>query len=242
MWYRDWFQDENYLTVYRHRDETEARATVDLFEQLVRPPAAARVLDLACGTGRHAIELARRGYHVTGVDLSPTLLDIARRQAVSERVAIRFVRDDMRRLALGESFDAVVNLFTSFGYFETDDENAKVIESVARVLVRGGCFMLDFLNAAFVIANVKSLDRTTEGETEITQVRAINNGRIEKTITLASGGDVREYFESVRLFTRDELRSMFDANGLTTVAECGDYDGSPYGIDSPRCILFGRKS
>src|SRR5436190_20649919 len=128
-WYKDWFRDANYRTVYEHRDENEAEASIELIEHVLGRDVHRRVLDLACGSGRHALSFARRGYiDVTGIDLSPTLLAEARHSAEFEGLPVRFFERDMRDIP-EERFDLTLNLFTSFGYFESDEENAAVIEA-----------------------------------------------------------------------------------------------------------------
>jgi SAM-dependent methyltransferase len=241
MWYKDWFQDENYSTVYAHRDECEARITVDLFERIIQPTQPLRILDLACGNGRHAIEFARRGHVVTGVDLSIRLLDIAREQAANEQRHVVFQRDNMRQLSFVNAFDAVVSLFTSFGYFEDDSENNLVIASVSRALVPGGWFMLDFFHAEYVMRNLTPHDEQRRDGMTIVQERSIVDGRIDKEITISTEDGSQTFFESVRLFTFDDLRDMYEQNGFDIAHAFGDYGASEIRSDSPRVILFGRK-
>ena len=241
MWFKEWFQDDRYLTVYSHRDEDEARLTVDLFERTVHPPEYYRILDLGCGNGRHAIEFARRGYRVTGIDLSLPLLNIARRQAEEEHMEILFIHEDMRRLSEFNYFHAVVNLFTSFGYFAEDRENSAVIGSVAHVLKRDGWFMLDFFNAEYVERTLIPYDEKLMDGTTIIQERSIEEKRINKTITIRNGDGENTFYESVRFFTRDELTGMLRTYGFDIMHEFGSYDGTPVQEDSPRVILFGQK-
>ena len=152
-WYQSWF-GEAYLELYPHRDEAEARRAVALLVREGVVKTGARVLDLACGAGRHAVELAQQGARVTGLDLSAVLLKAAR-----ARWPGPLVRADMRYLPLRSgSFDAVLNLFTSFGYFASDEESEGVLRDVARVLVPGGWFALDFLNAPAVRAKLVARD------------------------------------------------------------------------------------
>lgn len=241
MWYRDWFQDESYPIVYRHRDEEEARVTVDLFERTVALPPGARVLDLACGLGRHAMEFARRGYEVTGIDLSGALLRSAEEAAREGGLPIRFQCGDMRRLEEQNSYDAVVSLFTSFGYFMEESENRSVVESVARALRAGGWFMLDFFNAQFVATHLRPRDETAREGCTIIQERRISGGRIEKSISISAEGGDRSFRESVRMYTEQELRAMLEHAGLRVLHAFGGYDASPISPASQRVILFARK-
>ena len=184
-WYKDWFKDANYNVVYEHRDESEAEQMLDLIERTVGHNPARRVLDLGCGPGRHTIAFAKRGYTaVTGVDLSPALLADARAESSKLCLDIRFLERDMRDVP-DETFDLILNLFTSFGYFEKDEDNASVIQNAAKHLAKGGWFVLDFLNSRWVREHFVAHDeRVAPNGTHIEQTRWIENGRIEKRLLL----------------------------------------------------------
>ena len=199
------------------------------------------VLDLACGTGRHAFELARRGYHVTAADLSPTLLAAAARKTQRFGPQLRLVRCDMRRLPFRTGFHAVLQLFTAFGYFNDDRENEHVIAEVARVLRPDGWHMLDFLNAAALSATLTPHSETVTPDARIVQERRINGNRVEKRIRISQHGVEREYVESVRLYTLDDFRTMFARHAMSLEDVRGDYEGAAYAGNSPRCILFARR-
>ncbi|MFQ5652787.1 MAG: class I SAM-dependent methyltransferase [bacterium] len=240
-WYQAWF-GQDYLKVYPHRDEDEARKQVAFVEHVLPLHPLHNILDLGCGSGRHALELSRRGYAVTCLDLSPVLLNLAK-QKNPETCCLRFVIGDMRHLPFEEAFDSVVSFFTTFGYFETDDENLETLKNIERVLKPGGTFLQDYLNKSFVIKNLVPFDRRTENGHEIIQERTYNRTgeRIEKKITLKERGSVREYFESVRLYTLEEMQRLFAMTHLTLEETFGDFDGRPFSEDSPRLILVGRK-
>lgn len=165
-WFEQWFGEE-YLRAYPHRDDEDAERLVGLLDRCGVCRAAERVLDLACGPGRHLTALVRSGASVVGLDLSRALLQAARR-----RGAGTLVRGDMRRLPFrARAFDAVLNLFTSFGYFAADAEHEAVLAEVARVLRPGGRFVLDFLNAQDVRARLVAKDERRSGSTTIVQER-----------------------------------------------------------------------
>lgn len=240
-WYEGWFDSKAYDLVYAHRDVDEAEQLVHLIEDAVTPAPDAHILDVGCGRGRHARIFARHGYTVTGIDLSPEAIAAAREKAQSEGVDITFEQGDMRDPYCDGCADGVVNLFTTFGYFETDAENLRALQAMTTALRPGGWFVQDFLNAPQVKDTlVPSTTRTVNGVT-IEQKRWIDDGRINKEITLDHGDGTDTFYESVRLYTRDELVSLYPDADLELVDTYGSYQGAPHTSDSPRLILVARK-
>jgi SAM-dependent methyltransferase len=241
-WYKDWF-GEDYLELYAHRDAGEADRHVDFVERHLaggeRPRA---VLDLACGGGRHTAALRRRGYRALGVDLSLTLLAVAPR--------VPCVAGDMRRLPFcDESFDWILNFFTSFGYFERERENFRVLEEIVRVLTPGGRFLIDFLNRERVLADLKTheVQEVKGRRVEIERWYDEETRRINKRMHLAGpadgsgGSDTETYLESVRAYSRDEVTIGLRWAGLRVDAVFGDFSGVPFDRDSERLILVGHR-
>lgn len=236
-WFERWFGEE-YLALYPHRDEAEAERAVALLARHGIGTAGQRVLDLACGAGRHARALAGRGAAVVGFDLSHPLLLAARTRGAGD-----LVRGDMRALAFRDgAFDAVVNLFTSFGYFADDAEHAAVLADVARILKPGGRFALDFLNAPRVRATLVPRDeRRTSRQVIVQERRLTPDGRfVEKTIH--TGDDARMFVERVRLFGRDDLEAMLRGAGLAPRHVWGNYAGDGHTDDSERLILIAERA
>lgn len=236
-WFRDWFGEE-YLALYPHRDEEEARQAVDLYRQVSSPQPGSRLLDLACGAGRHLRELRAAGLDATGLDLSLTLLRTARSGAGEDPL----VRGDMRALPFSSgSFGGLTSFFTSFGYFAEASDDRRVVQEMARVLAPGGTFMLDFLNASRVQEDLVPEDcRVVEGN-RVIQVREILDGVVVKQIRIepVAGGPSRHFEERVRLYSCEMLVSLLASAGLVTTARFGDYGGTPYFDRSPRLILAG---
>jgi SAM-dependent methyltransferase len=235
-WFERWFGEE-YLHVYLHHDEEEAERLVGLLAARGWIAGGQRALDLACGGGRHAEALRRRGVRVTGLDLSVLLLGAAQR-----RGGCCYVRGDMRALPFADgSFDVVLNLFTSFGYFARDGEHQRVLRAVTRVMRRGARFVLDYLNAPAVRTTLVPHDEQAFGDAVVVQDRSISaDGRfVEKSIHLSD--DTRTFTERVRLYERGELERMVREVGLRPVEVLGDYDGGPHGPGSPRVILVAEK-
>jgi SAM-dependent methyltransferase len=234
-WFEQWFGEE-YLRLYPHRDDDDAAAAVALIDRC-HPLPGRRALDLACGPGRHAAQLAARGARVVGLDLSLPLLSLARART---RGAVALVRGDMRRLPFRTgSFDIVVNLFTSFGYFADDAQHAAVIAGARALVGRGGVFVLDYLNAAAVRASlVPHEERRVSSQHVVIERRITEDGRyVLKEMHLLDDG--RSFLERVRLFTPEELVRLLEDAGFVVRHRFGSYDGGPAGPGAPRLILIG---
>jgi SAM-dependent methyltransferase len=240
-WYRDWFDSDAYELVYQQRNLDDARRLADLVERVARLEPGAELLDVACGRGRHALLFASRGYRLTCFDLSPNALRTAASRAESSGLAMECVRGDMRALPFEEQFDGVLNLFTSFGYFEDEQDHQRVVDGMARALRPGGFVVQDFLNPAHVAASLVPEDVREEGDLTIRQARWIEDGRINKRITLGRGGEEHVFTESVRLLTLADFERLYAAAGLRLADTFGDYHGAPYEEGSPRLILYARR-
>jgi SAM-dependent methyltransferase len=237
-WYQDWFADKRYLELYGHRDDEEAGQLVTLIEEATGVDKNRKVLDIACGAGRHLIAFARRGYtNLSGQDLSPTL--IAQAQADAGHCQIAFSVRDMRDPIPG-MYDLILNIFTSFGYFATDEENEHVILNCAAALPAGGHFVLDYLNAKHVSSHLVAHDKKQLASGEHVRLeRHIHEGRVIKHITFADGA---EFIESVRLYESQEIEQMFTRAKLYIKTRVGSYEGQPFDeVHSPRLILIAEK-
>ena len=237
-WFESWFGEE-YAALYPHRNDSEAERAVTLIATNLGSRPVKRVLDLACGSGRHARYLGARWW-TSGVDLSEVMLRMAKRG----NVPASLVRADIRQLPYRDSsFDLIVNLFTSFGYFETDAEHEQVMCDVARLTNPGGTFVLDFFNVAEIKRNLEPYDddSSIEGRKVVQRREITADGRfVVKHIGIKDEG--KEFVERVRLFTRDELVAMLGRAGFTVEAAYGDYGGEPFTDRSPRVILFARRA
>jgi SAM-dependent methyltransferase len=236
-WFHHWFGEE-YLRLYPHRDQAEAAAAVRLHLEVSGRPEG-RSLDLACGEGRHLRELRQAGVEAVGLDLSLPLLRLARR---SQTPPPLLVRADMRNLPFRDAaFSAVTSFFTSFGYFSAADDDTATAREIRRVLVPGGRFLLDYLNAAQVRAALvpeETLD-LEDGTAHVT--RSIVGDAVVKRIRISvgPGGRISEHVERVRLYAPDELESLMASAGLIATDRFGDYDGAPFTSSSTRLVLMG---
>ncbi|WP_103029950.1 SAM-dependent methyltransferase [Salinibacter altiplanensis] len=239
-WYEEWFWSDAYTRVYDHRDDTDAERLVDLIEQNLAPASGSHLLDIGCGRGRHARALARRDWQVTGLDLSEDAIAAARSQAADEGLdeTVSFQVGDMRTPVCDGCADGVINLFTSFGYFDADAENERALAAMATALRPDGWFLQDFLNAPQVAASLGASEYETEDGHTIHQDRWIEDGRVNKQITVRRNGHTETFQESVRLYTLSDLTAMYARVGLDVVDLFGDYDGGNYVPDeSPRLLL-----
>ena len=232
-WYEEWFGEE-YLQLYPHRDEAEAGRAVALVAQSTGMRPGWRVLDVGCGAGRHARAFRAAGARCVGVDLSHTLLRVARRMTDAP-----LVRADMRRLPIRPgSMDLTVSLFTSFGYFEHDEEHARALREMVGTLRAGGWLVIDFLNASAVRAHLIPQERVAVAGGEVDVARTVSpDGRyVCKTIVTQRR---QRFIERVRLFDSAEITAMLADAGVAVRHRFGDYDAAPLGPGSPRTILVG---
>lgn len=241
-WYKDWFETDEYLSVYSHRNENDAEELVNLILNNVHLTRNANVLDMACGAGRHSLLFAKKGFNVTAVDLSNNLLSVAAEKAFSNVVKINFIQTDLRILNLPTKFDLAVNLFTSFGYFEEDEENLKIFKTAFNHLNEKGYFIIDFFNKNYLINNLIAESSEKIEDVEIHQRRKIENQRVIKEITIKNNGQTKKFFESIRIYSKDELVSRLIKIGFSVINIFGDYFGGDFDIaSSPRLILFTQK-
>ena len=241
-WYEASF-GEDYLALYPHRDFEEARADVAAILALIDPPRLDPLLDLCCGAGRHLRALREAGFSsLTGMDLSQTLLDVAQRHIASQ-TGIRLLRADMRRIPFDQAFATILSLFTSFGYFD-DDDNQLVLDSVYRALRPGGVFLLDTMHRASTIANLSPHSEQSIDGDRVIITRSITPDRlrIEKTIRIQPDDKPpRRYNESVRMYEAAELRAMLERVGFRHLRFHGALDGRLYDSHSPRMIAIASK-
>ena len=242
-WYRVWFDSPYYGILYGDRDQEEAEAFIRRLAGTLRTPPPAAALDVACGTGRHAVVLADLGYDVLGIDLSaPSIAEAALRG----RPNLSFQVLDMRAIGWRERFDVAVNLFTSFGYFGDEDDERQVVAGIERALRPGGELVIDFLNAARTVAELVAAERTERGGIAFDITREVRDGTIVKTITVDDprrGGDEPPRFqERVRALGAETLQGYLQDAGLRIERRYGDYALNPYRPQtSDRLILVARK-
>lgn len=244
---RPWFEtifDERYPELFGPL-EGNAEDEVEEILRLLAPPAGAALWDLGCGRGRHAIPLARRGYRVTGVDLSEAMLRLARERAARERVVVEWVREDMRTFRRPGAFDVCLSLFTSFGFF-SDAENRLVLENISGSLREGGRLLLDLRNVGKGLAVLRDGDTTREvpSGTLRMSVRfdpATRRAHAEHVLRRRDGIRISSAFD-VRIYSPEELDAMLRDGGMRPVGLYGSLGGAPFTESSERMVVVAVKA
>lgn len=243
-WYETFFEGD-WLELAVDHDEELSRAEVNFLVDRLRLVPGARVLDLACGHGRHAIELARRGFRVTAADISGPALAVARERAAKCGVELDLVKLDMRELEADSEFDAVCNFASAFGYYPREEEDLDVLRGVARGLVPGGSFLIETMNAQWLLRNFEPrARRTLENGTEVLERRSYDPATRRSSATwelTRADGTRSEMRHSMRIYTCPELCAMLGQAGLDVDGVWGGVDGAPLGIDRRRLVVRCRK-
>ncbi len=241
-WWRTWFGPV-YLDLYDPVLQDRTPGEVDAIERLLEIRPALSILDLACGQGRHAIELARRGYQVTGLDQSRYLLDVADRRAAAAGVAVRWVEGDMRQpYAVPGGVDVVVNLFTSFGYFADDADDLMVLRAVAGVLRPGGRFLLEVLNGERIMRTFEAREWIPFGEATVLEQRRLDRDRrrMEVDRTIIRDGNEEQTSHTLRLYSGRELTVLAKRAGFDVIQLYGGWDGELLAEDSLRVVAVAH--
>lgn len=245
-WYVDFFR-EDYLNVYGHLFNAErAEKEVAFSEKALHLRPGASLLDLCCGPGRHCVPFARHGFEVTGLDLSASYLQLARQAAEAENVALETVRADMRQIPFQSHFDAIVNMYSSFGYLESEAEDLKVLESVARALKPGGRLLLDMLNREWAVANYIQNDWHAGGDGTLYVERreldlATSRMHVSFKIIGPDGGRRDSAGHHIRLYTLTETARLLERVQIRVTGVFGGFDGESYSVDTRRMIIAAQK-
>lgn len=247
-WYVRFFKGD-YLRIYGHslqQDRTDLETQFVIHALDLQPHH--RVLDLCCGQGRHSIALAKTGLSVTGVDLSKEMLAIARSSADEAGAAVSLHQADMRHLPddLENQFDAVINMFSSFGYLESENDDQKVLQQIAKSLKPGGKLLMDLLNREWVIINNEEYDwQNHEDGRIVLEHRQLNlktsTNHLRYTEILPDGSRREMSDLHMRLYTLTELTKMLAAADLTLSHVYGGFRGEEYTVDTRRMVVVARK-
>jgi SAM-dependent methyltransferase len=239
-WFATWFDSPYYHILYKHRNHEEAELFIDHLINFLNPEPEARILDLACGKGRHSLFLNKKGFDVTGLDLSPASIQYA---SAFENEKLHFYVHDMRKLFRTNYFDLILNLFTSFGYFEHERDEMATIEAIAKGLKPGGTFILDFFNAEKVIKTMCASEQKLVDDISFNITRKYEAGYIIKQISFSDKGKEFHFEEKVRALSLTDFERYFSSCGLKIVHLWGNYDLAPYeAANSERLIVMAKKA
>ncbi|MDP2960670.1 MAG: class I SAM-dependent methyltransferase, partial [candidate division Zixibacteria bacterium] len=242
-WYDEFFK-EDYLQIYLpFLTEERTKQEIDFIIEILNLPPGSKILDLACGFGRHTIPLAKKGYDMTGLDYTEKFIRMAEEKAQKENLQIEFLVGDMRKIPFENHFAGVISYFTSFGFF-SDEENFEVLKGVSKALKREGKFLLEIMNRDFLVKNFrpKNWQRLEDGTLvlEENSLDLMTNRLKNYKIIIDKKGERTKWFE-LRLYTLQELVYLLEKVGLKVIQTYGKKDKSPYSVDSPRMIVLSQK-
>jgi SAM-dependent methyltransferase len=238
-WFKDWFNTSYYHTLYGQRDENEAKLFINNLLSFLNPQDGAKFLDLACGKGRHSYDLSVHGFDVCGLDLSTESIAEAQKLANEK---LRFDVHDMRKPYKLEYFDYVCNLFTSFGYFDSQEDNLLTLSAVYQELKPNGFFVQDFFNANKVQNNLLPFELKSIDGIDFEITKEIKDKRVIKTICFSDQNEQFEFQEKVSLFDLEDFKNMYKESGLDLLHCFGDYQLNSFDPEtSDRLILIAHK-
>jgi SAM-dependent methyltransferase len=233
-WFTSWFNTPYYHILYKHRDDSDAKVFMQNITKFLAIKREAHLLDLACGKGRHSVFLNSLGYQVTGVDLSENSISFAQKFA---NKTLQFNVHDMRD-SFANTYDAIFNLFTSFGYFEEDAEDIKVLKNIKNGLQKNGIAVIDFLNVATLKNDFTENELQTIDGIEFRIHKKIENDFIIKEISFEADGESHMYVEKVKHIGVEKFETYFKEAGLTIQHTFGDYQLSPFNEQTSNRLIY----
>lgn len=238
-WFAHWFDSPYYYTLYKNRDEKEAQVFIDNLIDYLQIPKGSKLIDIACGKGRHAKYFNKKGMDVVGVDLSQNSINTAKKD---ENKNLQFSVHDMRENYQENSFDVVTNLFTSFGYFENNKDEQKAINAMENNLKKEGILIIDFMNAKKVIANLVLNEQKTINNIQFDITRQVKDGFILKDIRITDGKEEQQFQEKVKAITLADYSEFITNAGLKIIDIFGNYKLDNFDEKiSDRLILICKK-
>lgn len=233
-WFASWFNTSFYHILYKHRDYSEGESFLKNLIAFLKLEKSKLILDLACGKGRHSIYLNSLGFHVIGADLSKNSIDYAKQ---FESEALQFVEHDMR-IPFKNRFDVILNLFTSFGFFEDDAEDILILQNIKNGLNPKGIAVIDFMNSKKVISMLVPEEVLTIDDITFKMNRYVKNGFIVKEINFDAYGEHHTYFEKVKSLDLAKINSYVNSVGFKIKYTFGDYQLEKFNEEtSDRLIL-----
>jgi SAM-dependent methyltransferase len=245
---KTWYEDESFWktfapTMFNQERLDVTAEEIDHIVKLLALEKGAKILDLCCGIGRHSLELARRGYQVVGVDLMEEYLAYARKQAESEGLNVKFVRNDMRQFCQIENFDVVINMFTAFGYFESQAENKRVFLNLHCSLRKGGTLIIDMIGKEVLARIYQERDwHQEDGRIFLRECKMQQNWSwADNRWIVLENGKIREFRFGHRIYSAVEITDLLKECGFSSVSIYGDLKGADYDHNAKRLIAVARK-
>jgi len=242
-WWQNFF-DEFYVTGWGLRDKERTPQEVKFIIKNVPLKKKDKILDLCCGYGQHAIALAQRGFDVTGLDYSDYELKIAKKETRKRKLKVDFIKADAIKMDFCNEFDVILNIFTSFGY-SSDENNQKFINNVGKALKRGGRFLIDYINAAFILKNFREKDWKDLGkngflleESFYDPKTGINN---LNWILIKQGKVYKKLNCRLRFYTYPEMETMLAKSGMRVKKTWGSFEEDPFDINHKKMIILAEK-
>lgn len=241
-WFKDWFDSPYYHILYKNRDHQEAENFVNKLISFLNPAKGSSILDVACGKGRHAKQMAELGFHVTGIDLSNNSISAAQK---IENDRLNFFVHDMRIPFRINQFDLVFNFFTSFGYFDSDSDNQDAIGMMCNALKKDGILVIDYLNAGRFSGEISQKETKEIDAVIFNTEKQIKDHKIVKTIFIhdTKNGFAADFAEAVSLLSLEDFQKLSSKAGLSLQSVFGDYNLNPFvESTSERLIMVLRKA
>jgi SAM-dependent methyltransferase len=238
-WFEEWFNSPYYHLLYENRSEKEAADFIQRISTALQIPVGSKILDAACGKGRHSRILLELGFEVTGIDISQNSIQYAKQ---FESDFLKFEEHDMREIFARENFDYVFNLFSSFGYCDSDDEDYKAVKAFAGNLKTGGTLVLDYINTELALKIMKPREIVSRGEIHFHIQKRLENGFIKKKIEFLVNSEDHRFQEQLKIIDLFKFEQMFEKAGLTLQKTFGDYELNDFiSSTSPRLIMVAIK-
>ncbi|MFC1650006.1 class I SAM-dependent methyltransferase [Candidatus Latescibacterota bacterium] len=237
-WYEDYFGPD-YLLIDEHKN---TRKEVNFLRKVFRLKKGSRLLDVGCGYGRHIVPLAKYGVDVTGCDLSPHMLTEAQKKLKKISKKKKLVRCDMRSLPFGKKFDFACNMFNSFGYFESEDDNFRVLKSISSILRPGGLFFIDLVNRDFLLRMFTEKDWFEKKGTLTLEKKRFDSikNRSEIDVSVIDKTGKKDYHHSIRVYSFTEISMLLEAAGLEVLAVFGGFSGETFDWSHDRMLILSQ--
>jgi SAM-dependent methyltransferase len=233
-WHLDWFNSPFYHQLYKERDYSEATYFMNNLINRLQIDKDSSILDLACGRGRYSLYLSNIGYKVTGIDISKENISEAKKNKSDK---LNYILHDMRQ-PLNQKFDLILNLFTSFGYYQEDKDNISIIRSIKSNLNNEGKAVIDFFNIDYVLDNLIKYEEKTVDQTKFVINRYLENNLLIKDITIDSNNKQYKFQEKVKAYRVEDFLTMFENCNIELKEKFGDYHFNSFNKDSsPRLIM-----